>query len=68
MMRLKNGNSGIGCSGIGMAIAAELLGAVLLLPLIWKVNGIWISIVVAEVMAVIFTTIFLVIKQKKYHY
>lgn len=44
------------------------VGAVLLLPLIWKINGIWISIVVAGIMAVIFTTIFLVIKRKKYHY
>lgn len=28
------------------------IAAVLLLPLIWEINGVWISIVVAEVMAV----------------
>lgn len=42
--------------------------AVLLLPLIWGINGIWWSFVVAEGMAVIFCTLFLVLKQKKYHY
>lgn len=42
--------------------------AVLLLPLIWKIDGVWISIVVAEMMAVIISAIFLVAKRKKYHY
>jgi len=42
--------------------------AVLLLPLIWGINGVWISIVVAECMAVVLTVMFLFIKQKKYHY
>ena len=44
------------------------IAAVLLLPLIWGINGVWISIVVAEFMAVVFTVIFLVIKRKQYHY
>ncbi|MDY0163839.1 MATE family efflux transporter [Desulfobotulus sp.] len=44
------------------------LGAVLLLPMIWGIDGIWISIVVAEVMAVVFTLVFLIAKRKKYHY
>lgn len=44
------------------------IAAVMLLPLIWELDGIWISIVVAEVMAVIITAVFLVIKQKKYGY
>jgi Na+-driven multidrug efflux pump len=44
------------------------IGSVLLLPLIWKENGIWLSVVVAEIMAVVFTFIFMVIKRKKYHY
>ena len=43
-------------------------GAVLLLPLIFGIDGIWFSIVVAEVMAVVFTSIFLITKRKKYHY
>lgn len=44
------------------------IGAVIILPLLWGIHGIWISIVVAEVMAVIFSVIFLVVKRKKYHY
>lgn len=44
------------------------IAAVLLLPLIWGIDGVWISIVVAEVMAVIFSTVFLIVKRKKYHY
>lgn len=42
--------------------------AVILLPLIWGIDGVWLSIVVAEGMAVVFSAIFLVIKRKKYHY
>jgi len=44
------------------------VAAVLLLPMIWGINGVWISIIVAECMAVILTVVFLFIKQKKYHY
>lgn len=44
------------------------VAAVLLLPLIWEINGVWISIVVAEVMAVAISAVFLVVKRKKYHY
>lgn len=44
------------------------IAAVLILPLIWNVDGIWLSIVVAEVMAVIVTLVFLRLKQKKYQY
>lgn len=42
--------------------------AVLLLPLIFKLDGIWISIVVAEVMALIVTIFFCVKNKKKYGY
>ena len=42
--------------------------AVLLLPMAWKLDGVWISIVVAEVMAVVLSVIFLIAKRKKYHY
>jgi len=42
--------------------------AVLLLPLVWGVDGVWISIVAAEIMAVLFTALFLVRKRKRYHY
>ncbi|MDE6789328.1 MAG: MATE family efflux transporter [Ruminococcus sp.] len=44
------------------------ISAVLILPIIWKVNGIWISIVVAEFMAVIVSVLFLIGNKKKYHY
>ena len=44
------------------------IAAVLILPRFWKVDGIWASIVVAEVMAVIVTVLFLRLKQKKYQY
>lgn len=44
------------------------VAAVLLLPLIWEIDGVWISIVVAELMAVTFSGIFLIAKRKKYNY
>ena len=44
------------------------VGAVILLPIIWKETGIWVSVVVAEVMAVFVTFLFMLIKRKKYHY
>ncbi len=44
------------------------LGAVLLLPAIWGLDGIWWSVVVAEVMAVVFSVIFLLLKRKKHEY
>lgn len=42
--------------------------AVIILPLLWGINGVWISIVVAEFMAVVLGAIFLIAKRKKYHY
>ena len=44
------------------------IAAVLILPLFFKVDGIWISIVVSEVMAVAVTICFLWLKRKKYQY
>lgn len=44
------------------------IAAVLLLPLLWDIDGVWLSIVVAECMATVLTFIFLKIKQKKYGY
>jgi Na+-driven multidrug efflux pump len=44
------------------------VGAVLLLPLIFGLEGIWCSIIVAEVAALILTTFFIVYKRKDYHY
>lgn len=42
--------------------------AVIILPLLWGIDGVWISIVVAEFMAVVLGAIFLTAKRKKYHY
>ena len=44
------------------------MAAVILLSLIWGIDGIWLSIVVAEVMAVILSAVFVVVKRKKYGY
>ena len=44
------------------------VGAVLLLPLALGLDGIWYSVVAAELMAVVFSAIFLIMKRKKYHY
>lgn len=44
------------------------VASVLILPLIWGINGVWISIVVAEFMAVVFGMLFLVLKRNRYHY
>lgn len=44
------------------------VAAVLFFPLLWEIDGIWISIVAAEVMAAAVTVFFLLIKQKKYRY
>lgn len=42
--------------------------AVLLFPLVWKLDGIWLSIVGAEVMAITVTMLFLAVKRNRYHY
>lgn len=42
--------------------------AVMLLPLIWGIDGVWISVMVAEVVAVIISAVFVVAKRKKYKY
>lgn len=42
--------------------------AVIILPMIWGINGVWVSIVVAEFAAVIIGGAFLVTKRKKFHY
>ena len=44
------------------------VAAVLILPLIFDLDGIWISLIVAELMAVVVSLIFLFIKKKKYGY
>lgn len=42
--------------------------AIMLLPLILEIAGVWISVVVAEFMAVVLGAVFLAAKREKYHY
>lgn len=44
------------------------VAAVLIFPIFWKIDGIWISIVAAELVAALVTLLFLVGKREKYHY
>ncbi len=44
------------------------IAAVLLLPLIFGIDGVWMSIVVAEFMAVVFSVMFMTLKRKRYNY
>ena len=42
--------------------------AAMIFPLIWGVDGIWMAVTGAEVMAVVVTTVFLLWKKRKYEY
>ncbi len=44
------------------------VAAILILPLIWELNGIWLAVVVAEILALIVSVIFLISNRKKYNY
>ena len=44
------------------------IAAVLLFPIIFDLDGIWFSIVAAEIMSVTVTMLFLILKRKKYGY
>lgn len=44
------------------------IAAVIILPIIWELDGIWASIVVAELMAMLMTVLFIIGKRNKYHY
>lgn len=44
------------------------IAVVLILPILLGIDGIWLAIVVAELLALIFTLIFFVGNRKKYHY
>lgn len=41
---------------------------IFLLPLIWGLDGIWLSVLFAEILALVVSGIFLVTNKKKYHY
>lgn len=44
------------------------VAAILIFPLFWKIDGIWLSIVAAELMAAAVTILFLAEERKRYHY
>ncbi|MCI8589337.1 MAG: MATE family efflux transporter [Clostridiales bacterium] len=44
------------------------IAAVLLLPLIWEIDGIWLSIIVAELLSLVVSILFLFGMRKKYQY
>ena len=44
------------------------IAAVILFPIIWDIDGIWLSIVGAEIMSIAVTLFFLLIKRRKYGY
>lgn len=44
------------------------VAAVMLLPIVLGIDGVWISVVIAEIMAVLLGVVFLIIKRKKYNY
>lgn len=44
------------------------VGAILIMPLIWELDGIWYSVAVAEVVALILTMTFIIKLRGKYHY
>ncbi len=45
-----------------------LIAAVLLLPLLLGINGIWLAVVVAEGLALLVTIAFFAAQRKRYHY
>ncbi len=44
------------------------IAAVIIFPLIWEIDGIWLSVVGAEAMAALVSTVFLIAMRKKYKY
>lgn len=44
------------------------VGAVLILPVFMGIDGIWLSVVAAEVLALFVTVLFFILKRKQYHY
>lgn len=44
------------------------IAVILVLPAILGINGIWMAIVIAELLSLIVTGVFLVTQKKRYHY
>ncbi len=61
-------NGGISAAISFMRTLVFQTGAVLILPLLLGIDGIWWAVTLSEVMACLISTVFLVVKRKKYHY
>ncbi len=44
------------------------VAAILVLPIIWGLNGIWLSVVVAKLVAIIVSVVCFIMNRKKYEY
>ncbi len=44
------------------------VAAIIVLPILWEVSGVWLAIVVAEIFALIVSAVCLAALRKKYHY
>ncbi len=62
-------NNGLVSAGISFLRALVFqLGAVLILPIFWKITGVWLAVVFAEVLSTVVTFVSLAAMQKKYGY
>ncbi len=62
-------NNGIISAGISfLRTLVFQIGSVMILPVFFGVNGIWLSMLSAEILATTVTVIFFIIMRKKYHY
>ncbi len=61
-------NGGISAAISFMRTLIFQTGAVLILPLLLGIDGIWWAVTVSEVMACLISVVFLAAKKKKYHY
>lgn len=62
------GNGGISAAISFLRTLLFQIIFILLLPAIWGIDGIWLSVVFAEICAIVVTGTFLVLKKKTYHY
>lgn len=62
------GNGGVSAAISFLRTLVFQVAAVLILPIFWKTDGIWLSITVAELLATAVTAAFLVGMRKKYKY
>lgn len=63
---LNNGKISMGVSFFRTCVCQ--ISCVLILPLIFKIDGIWLSMTAADIAACTLSIIFLIIKRKKYNY